>query len=218
MNVLVFDSSTDIMFVNLSKDRNITDSRVVKSTQHQYNSAFLVSTISDILKNNNIKMQDVDAIGINIGPGSFTGLRASVTVARVIAQQLDISAVGIPSMKIYSMLNNTAQNSFCIMDARRGMAFVGIYNKNAELVVEPCIMNYEKALSMTQKEDYFIISDSRMAKKLEDNNLKYTNFEESDFDFGQNLMKLTLKTLENTQKEELDWQKLKPLYIQTPPV
>ncbi len=214
MNVLVFDSSTDIMHVTLGKDAVAIDSRVVKTTETQYNSAFLVSTISGLLKHNNLSMSDIQAIGLNIGPGSFTGMRASATIARVIAQQLDIPAVGVPSMQIYSALNNTDKSALCLIDARRGMAYVGIYNKNFEPELEPCLIEYEKAIEMAETNNYLVITDSRMAKKLSN----FTNYEESDFDFGKTLLELTVKKLKEKNKEEYNWSKLKPLYIQTPPI
>lgn len=218
MNVLVFDTSSDTMFVNLSKEDSITDSKVVKTTKQQYNSAFLVSTTSEILEKNNLKMQNIDAVGINAGPGSFTGLRASATIARVIAQQLNIPAVGIPSMQIYSKLNTLDKKTICIMDARRGMAFVGIYDKNSKTVLEPCMVEYEKALSRAKQEDYFIVSDTRMGINLEEAGIAYIDFEKSDTDFGKFLMELVKDNLKTKDNTAFSWQKLKPLYIQTPPV
>lgn len=212
MNLLVFDTSTDIMHVSLSRDEALKDSRVVKTTEQSYNSAFLVSTIAEILSQNNLKMSEINAIGVNIGPGSFTGLRASVTVARVIAQQLNIPAVGVPSMQVYSMLNNTDKNTLCVMDARRGMAFVGVYDKNAEPVVEPEMIEYERAINMAQQEEYFVICDSRMEKNLDN----CINFETTGANYGEFLLKLTQQSLNS--KKNHSWSELKPLYIQTPPV
>lgn len=212
MNLLVFDTSTDTMHVALAQNTQITASRVVKTTEHGYNSAFLVSTIAEILSQNNLRMKEVNAIGVNIGPGSFTGLRASVTVARVMAQQLEIPAVGVPSMQIYSMLNVADKNTLCVMDARRGMAFVGIYDQNAEPVLDPCMIEYEKALDMEKQGNYFVVCDSRMGKTLAD----CTNFETIEANYGEFLIKLTQKYLET--EKSFNWSELKPLYIQTPPV
>lgn len=51
------------------------------------------------MSKNSVKPQDLDLIAVNIGPGSFTGIRACTTVARVMAQQLDIKAIGISSLE-----------------------------------------------------------------------------------------------------------------------
>ncbi len=219
MNILAFDTGTDIMYVTLERDNLILDSRTIRSTEQSYNSAFLISTIADIIKKNNLKMADLDALGVNIGPGSFTGLRASVTVARVIAQQLDIPAVGVSSFQIYSMLNDSEGNSFCIMDARRGKAYVGIYNKDSsEPILQPCAMEYEQALELAKSERFFIISDDRMMKKLEENSMGFINFMKTDTDFGGFLVKLISKQLYRHDIKEFKWHNLKPLYIQPPPI
>ncbi len=218
MNILAFDTSTDIMYITLGKDNCILDSRMIKSTEQSYNSAFLVSTIAGILRDNKLNMANIDALGVNIGPGSFTGLRASAAVARVTAQQLGIPAVGISSFRVYSMLNNTEKDCLCLMDARKGKAYVGTYNKDAEPILEPCAMEYEKAFEPAKSKDYFVISDDRLVKQLKENGIKFMQFHQSGADFGEFLLKQTLKQLQKEEKEIFNWQNLKPLYIQPPPI
>ena len=107
MNILTFDTSLDKTYVSLSFDGEMLVSEVIENHNEKYHSAFLIPTIVSILKKYNITMKDIDVIGTNIGPGSFTGIRACVTVARVFAQQLNIPLVGISSLEILSKINNT---------------------------------------------------------------------------------------------------------------
>ena len=93
------------MYVTLAENDKILSSEVVTNKDNKYHSAFLISTIKEILKSNNLTPKDLDAIGTNIGPGSFTGIRACTTVARMMAQQLDLPAVGISSLDILSKIN-----------------------------------------------------------------------------------------------------------------
>ena len=93
MNILTFDTSLDKTYVSLSFDGEMLVSEVIENHNEKYHSAFLIPTIVSILKKYNITMKDIDVIGTNIGPGSFTGIRACVTVARVFAQQLNIPLV-----------------------------------------------------------------------------------------------------------------------------
>ena len=64
------------MYVTLAENDKILLSEVVTNKDNKYHSAFLISTIKEILKSNNLTPKDLDAIGTNIGPGSFTGIRA----------------------------------------------------------------------------------------------------------------------------------------------
>ena len=52
---LAFDTCLDKMYVVLKKDDSILTSKVIENTQTHYHSAYLISTIADILNENNIK-------------------------------------------------------------------------------------------------------------------------------------------------------------------
>ncbi len=124
---LAFDTCLDKMYVSLAKGNNILDSEIVVNHDEKYHSAFLISTIKEILKKNNLKPQDIDLIATNIGPGSFTGIRACTTVARVLAQQLNCKAIGISSLEILSKLMST--NQAVALDARKDKAYLFIDNE-----------------------------------------------------------------------------------------
>ena len=98
---LAFDTCLDKMYVVLKKDDKILSSKVIENTQTHYHSAYLISTIAEVLNENKIKPEDITLIGINIGPGSFTGIRACTTVARVFAQQSGCKTVGVSSLYLY---------------------------------------------------------------------------------------------------------------------
>ena len=100
MIILAFDTCLDKMYVVLKQDDQILASEVVENSGTKYHSAFLISTLQEILSKNNIMPADIDLIAINIGPGSFTGIRACTTVARVLAQQLNCKTIGVSSLEI----------------------------------------------------------------------------------------------------------------------
>lgn len=82
---------------------------------------------------NNIEPKDLDAIGTNVGPGSFTGIRACTTVARMMAQQLDIKACGISSLEILEQINPTQKPTMVALDARKIVHTYFIMAKFTEL-------------------------------------------------------------------------------------
>ena len=81
MKILAFDTCLDKMYVVLKDDEHLLASEIVENQGSKYHSAFLISTIQRVLSENNLKPQDLDLIATNIGPGSFTGIRACTTVA-----------------------------------------------------------------------------------------------------------------------------------------
>ena len=111
MKILAFDTCLDKTYVTLSEDSNIIKSETILSDGKNYHSAYLLSTIVRILKENNLTPQDIEMIATDIGPGSFTGIRACTTVARVLAQQLEavkpkagIKTAGVSSLEILSKI------------------------------------------------------------------------------------------------------------------
>lgn len=204
MKILVFDTCLDKMYVTLAEDKKILNSKVVTNKDNKYHSAFLISTIKEVLKENNLTPKDLDAIGTNIGPGSFTGIRACTTVARMMAQQLDIPAVGISSLEILSKINTEEKNVMVALDARKNSAY--LYYKNT---IHGAI-SLDKIKELLSSESFYLITDNKLQKEL--GGLSY---QENDFQLGEILADLAYNKL---QTSTCKWQELKPLYIQPPPM
>ena len=66
--------------------------KVVKSLseENEYGSQVLLSLIEELLKNQKIEFKDLKGIEVEIGPGSFTGIRVGVSVANALAFSLNI--------------------------------------------------------------------------------------------------------------------------------
>lgn len=204
MNILVFDTCLDKMYVSLAQDGEILGSKVVENTDNKYHSAFLISSVKAILKENNLTPQSLNAIGTNVGPGSFTGIRACTTVARIMAQQLGIPAVGVSSLEILAQINNTDKKTMVALDARKNCAYL---YKDSEILGAVQLEEVEKYLT---DGDYFLIADDKLQKRL--GGLSY---QQGNYPLGDILARLAYERL---QGEECNWQDVKPLYIQPPPM
>ncbi len=204
MKILVFDTSLDKMYVTLADDDKILTSKIVTNKDNKYHSAFLISTIKEVLKENNLRPEDIDAIGTNIGPGSFTGIRACTTVARMMAQQLNIQAVGVTSLEILSHLNNTDKKTMVALDARKNCAYLYI-DGSVKGAVD--LENVKKLLS---EENYYLITDDKLQKILGGD-----SYQQGEYQLGEILAKLSYNKLKQGFAK---WQELKPLYIQPPGV
>lgn len=232
MKILTFDTSTETMFVTIGNDSDVNAYKIIETTEKSYNSAHLIPVIIELLQSQNLMTENIEAIGVNIGPGSFTGVRASATVAKVMAQQLDIPVVGVSSLEIYSLLNNTEKPSLCLLDARRGKAYMAVYGNDGEIIQEPQAIEYEKAVEFAKNGNYFIIADKKMSEIIKDSGLECLNLSESKENFGVFLAELTYKYLSKGLRlprqdsqavlprndDIYRWHNLKPLYIQPPPI
>lgn len=199
MITLAFDTCLDKMYVVLKQDNRILTSKIVLNQDNKYHSAFLISTIQEVLSTNNIKPQDINLIAVNIGPGSFTGIRACVTVARVMAQQLDCKAVGISSLEILSKIST--KNPLVALDARKNSAYL-YYDGEIKGAIQ-----LEEIKKIIERGNYTVITDDKLQPILGG-----TSYQQGEYSLGEILAELA----ENSNAEG-NWRKLKPLYIQPPP-
>lgn len=204
MNILVFDTCLDKMYVAIAQDDKVLSSKIVTNQDNKYHSAFLISTIKRMLKENNLTPKDINAIGTNVGPGSFTGIRACTTVARIMAQQLDLPAAGISSLEILAKLNKTDKPTMVALDARKNSAYLYV-NKEIQGAIQ-----LEKVKEMLENRDYNLITDDKLQKVLGG-----TSYQAGEHNLGEILANLTYEKLKTSSCK---WQELKPLYIQPPPM
>ena len=212
MNILAFDTCLDRMYVALSIDGELKFSKIIESTESHYHSAFLISTIRDVLIQASIEPKDVDVVATNVGPGSFTGIRACTTVARVFAQEMGAKTVGVSSLEILSRLADVQDNSkvIVLLDARKNMAYTAVYENKKEILAPKAIL-IDEIKNIMASDEYQVVTDNKLKEIF--GGISYT---ECDLDLGKILIEITTEKL--NQGVEVDWKKLHPLYIQPPPV
>ena len=82
----------------------------------------LIGMCEEVLSDAGASWSDLDALGVGIGPGNFTGIRISVAAARGLAMGLGIPAVGVPILEALAF--GTEGPVLACLDARREMAYV----------------------------------------------------------------------------------------------
>ena len=205
MKILAFDTCLDKTYITLAEDDKVLRSETIVSDGQNYHSAYLISTIVKVLKELNLTPKDIDMIATDIGPGSFTGIRACTTVARVLAQQLDIKAVGVSSLEILSKI--LGGNDLVALDARKNKAY--IYDGDIKGAIE-----LEQVDELVKGRT--LITDNSLLERFTQYTDKAVSYQVADYPLGEILAKLAYEKAVNN--EETDWRKLKPLYIQPPPV
>ena len=205
MKILAFDTCLDKTYITLAEDDKALRCETIVSDGQNYHSAYLISTIVKVLKELNLTPKDIDMIATDIGPGSFTGIRACTTVARVLAQQLDIKAVGVSSLEILSKI--LGGNDLVALDARKNKAY--IYDDEIKGAIE-----LEQVDELVKGRT--LITDNSLLERFSQYTDKAVSYQVSDYPLGEILAKLAYEKAVNN--DETNWQKLKPLYIQPPPV
>ncbi|AUD64192.1 tRNA (adenosine(37)-N6)-threonylcarbamoyltransferase complex dimerization subunit type 1 TsaB [Tenericutes bacterium MZ-XQ] len=122
---LMFDVSTNVMFVGFTKDYMLTDFsiRIAKRDHAKY----LVDRIDQVLRRNRVTLDHLDEIIIGIGPGSYTGLRIAVMVGKMLAWTKNIPLRTVSSL--FFMTSGYEERVAALIDARRGFVFSMVHDQ-----------------------------------------------------------------------------------------
>ena len=99
--ILAIETSGELCSVCLSMDKKIYDERNIH--MKHVHSEKLVPMIDEMLKSNNLRPKNLDCVAVSVGPGSFTGLRIGLTVAKGIAFASNLPIVAVPTFDSLSL-------------------------------------------------------------------------------------------------------------------
>ena len=114
MLILAFDTATDTATSALVADGVTLGERRTRPQS-------LLADVDGLLVAAGLAPSDLDAIVVGTGPGSFTGTRIGLAVARGLALSLDLPVAGVSTL---DALAAAAPRAFPVVDARRGEVFV----------------------------------------------------------------------------------------------
>lgn len=125
MKILAFDTSNKPLSVAV-----VVDGKVLahtESTEKKTHSISILPDIKEVLEKSNLTVNDIDLIAVAKGPGSYTGVRIAVTVAKTLADTLSKQLVGVSSLKLLAANGDQTHILVPLMDARNDNAFAGVY-------------------------------------------------------------------------------------------
>ena len=94
--ILALETSSNICGISLVERNNILN--IIDEPCHREHNERLPVLIESMFKNCNVSLDDIDAIAVNIGPGSFTGLRIGLGFAKGIAYSKNLPIIPVPSL------------------------------------------------------------------------------------------------------------------------
>jgi tRNA threonylcarbamoyladenosine biosynthesis protein TsaB len=130
--------------------------------------SILTVLIEDILKENQVKFTDLAAVAFSNGPGSYTGLRIGLSVAKGICYGMQIPLIPVSTLQ-HMAATQAGRCCFPMIDARRMEVYGALYNASNECILPPfaCIVdNYNWQEVFTQNEVCFIGNGMLKSKKI----------------------------------------------------
>ena len=98
MYAILLDSSNTMLAVGIAKNGKILDTVSYEAWQQQ--SEYMVKELDGLLNKYEVKKEDIKDIMVAIGPGSYTGVRIAITIAKTLALALNIPIYPISSLQI----------------------------------------------------------------------------------------------------------------------
>jgi tRNA threonylcarbamoyladenosine biosynthesis protein TsaB len=170
LNLLLIESSTTICSVALSRDGEIIAVREIDEPNKH--AEVLTVFCDEVVKEGKISFEDLDAVAVSKGPGSYTGLRIGVSVAKGICYALNkpLIAIGTLEAMANGMKSEAKPADFLcpMLDARRMEVYCGIYDHEGNEIepVAPYILD-ENSFSILLAEKRIIFSGDGMPKAKE---------------------------------------------------
>ena len=151
MNSLIIDTSTKYLYIALVKDDVVLSEKIFEgSKNHAGNSVYQIDLL---LKEFNLKTSDLDNVYCGYGPGSYTGVRISVTIAKMLSSFLDVNLYKVSSLFLAGSGYDN-KNVAVMFDARRGNSFCGCYGEN---YIEDKLRSNEEFLNLVNSYDDLIV-------------------------------------------------------------
>lgn len=133
---LFMDTTDKRLNIGLFDEHGIVEYYSELSVREQ--SEKIMPTIEMLLKNNNCSIDDIHKVVITKGPGSYTGVRIAMCVAKVLCSLKKIELYTLSTLQAMCGMDN----GVALIDARSQRAFIGCYN-NGKAILEDTIMSIE---------------------------------------------------------------------------
>ena len=209
--ILNIDTAVDTASVCLSQNGEVL--QLISNGRQKDHASWLHVAISKILKDAGYQMNNVQAVAVSIGPGSYTGLRVGLSTAKGLCYAMNIPLIAIGTLDIMAFaVRDTDADLICPMiDARRMEVFTALYDKNLKQLIAPYAMilnDTSFADSLASGKMIFLGNGSHKLQTIISNkNAFFSSAEATAAHLGQ------LSNKNFIRKEFVDLAYIQPLYV-----
>ena len=158
MRYLYIDTSSSFLYSAITENDKVLSE--VKEEYGQSLSEVALPKIVEMFNKNRLTAKDIDKIIVVNGPGSFTGIRIGITIAKVYAWSLNIPITTIYSLEAMSLSTEDTKIHVPLINARRGYVYTAIYDENQKVLLKPQHMKLEDLCKKLETmENYEFISN-----------------------------------------------------------
>ena len=145
---IVVDTATSYYYLSILKDDTILDEAYEYGQGNH--SETLMPRLELMLKENNLKLKDADEVYTGIGPGSYTGERISVVIAKMIWAMNNTKIYKFSTLALIASSKDS--ESYPYIDARRGNAYISHFDKDFNRLMDDEVVNVNEFFNGKNKE------------------------------------------------------------------
>lgn len=156
MKYLFIDTSAYNVNIAVVLDNEIVSSLTIANNQKLSEHIFIY--LEDVLKKGKININEIDMVFVTQGPGSFTGVRVGVTIAKTMAWALNIPIIPVSTLELYATTNADNQYLVPFIKDRNDYVYAGIYDNQLNIYMEDKYLPLSDLLEELKKlNDYIMV-------------------------------------------------------------
>lgn len=166
---LLLDTSNQALSVAINRDSKMVAE--INTNYKKTHSETLVDNIQKVLIIADVKKNEIDRIIVAKGPGSYTGVRIGITVAKMLSKQLNIPLYSVSSLFVLAVSNRVMGNKVPLIDARRGYVYGALYNieeNDYTEIIKPVYIEFNTLASNIDEADYLLNSQEKITIDIDD--------------------------------------------------
>lgn len=209
--ILNIDTTAENASISLSEQEHCLC--LLSNAGQKEHAAWLHVAIRQALIDACKKIEDLDAVAITAGPGSYTGLRIGMAAAKGLCYALKIPVIAISTLEAMASIGVCADADYIcpMIDARRTEVFTALYNQELNPLIPPCAMILDKDSFAGHLQHYKIVFYGSGSHKFR-GMMHHENAVFKDIPFNaERLIPLSYNRFVNKQFASLAY--LEPLYL-----
>lgn len=171
--ILNIDTATETGSVCLARDGVVLESRT--SGEQKDHAAVITPFIRELTEECGVAMEELEAVAVSAGPGSYTGLRVGVSTAKGLCYALDLPLIAIGTLRIMA----SGMKTLCsvekgqaaadllyapLLDARRADVYGALYTAAGDPLLEPSALTVDQDFLATWRSKQLLLFGTGAAK------------------------------------------------------
>lgn len=154
---LFIDTSMANVSISIIKD-GVMLSSLCEEIPNEH-SKYATSYVKKVIDEAFIDANDVDKIFVVNGPGSFTGVRIGVTIAKTYGYLINKNIIPVSSLKSLAISSKRNDVVMSVISANRNNYYVGIYDSEYNEIIDEQFVSGDRLLELIQEYNPYIVSN-----------------------------------------------------------